>query len=71
MYNLLIRFNGVIPPQLTEHSNSSLSSQSAAYSLGFAAVHLSVIHLHAVDSEGAIREQLKTRILGGKKSFFK
>lgn len=53
----------VIPSQLTKHNNSSLPGQSAACSLGFTAVHLSVVHLHVVDPQGAVREQLKTRVL--------
>lgn len=63
-YNLLyILINCVILSQLTKHTNSSLPRQSAAYGLGFTAVHLAVVHLHIVDPEGAVREYLKTRVL--------
>lgn len=53
----------MIPVQLTEHSNSSLSRQSAACSLGFAAIYLSVVHFHVVDPEGTVGEHLKTKVL--------
>lgn len=48
---------------LTEHKDPCLTGQTAAHSLGFTAVHLSVIHLHVVDPEGAVREQLETSAL--------
>lgn len=53
----------MFPSQLTEHKNSSLPRQSAAWSLGFTAENLSVVHFHVVDPEGAVGEQLKTRVL--------
>lgn len=56
----------MIPVQLTEHSNSSLSRQSAACSLGFAAIYLPVVHFHVVDPEGTVGEHLKTKVLGKK-----
>lgn len=60
----------LIPLQLTEHSNSSLSRQSAACSLGFTAIHLPVVHFHIVDPEGTVGEQLKTRVLEKKKNIY-
>lgn len=57
----------VIPSLLTQYSNSSLPIQSAAYSPGFTAVNLSVVHLHIVDPEGAVSEQLESRVLEEKK----
>lgn len=52
--------------QHTEHGDSSVARQSAAYGPGFAAVHLSIVHLHVVDPQGPVRKQLKTRVLEGR-----
>lgn len=55
--------------RLTEHDDSGLARQPAGGRLAFAAVHQAVVHLHAVDAEGAVGEQRETGVLGegGKK----
>lgn len=58
----------ILAARLTEHHDPSLGRQSASRRLAFAAVHQAVVHLHAVDAEGAVGEQRETGVLvGGKK----
>lgn len=57
----------VLAARLTEHEDSGLARQSPGGRLAFAAVHQAVIHLHAVDAEGAVGEQRETGVLGGQK----
>lgn len=52
---------------LTEHVDSGLARQPASCRLAFAAVHEAVVHLHAVDAQGAVREQLEAGVLEGGK----
>lgn len=58
------------PLLLTQHRNSSLSSQTTSNGLGFTGVYLPIINLDIVDPQGAVREQFKTRVLKNRKRMF-
>ena len=52
---------------LTQDPDPGLAEQPPGVRLGLAAVHVAVVHLHVVDSQRTIGEQLEAAVLQGER----
>ena len=52
---------------LTQDPDLGLAEETPGVRLGLAAVHVAVVHLHVVDPQGAVGEQLEAPVLQGER----